>query len=137
MDYHSIYGNAEQAWYDEDGAGFGSPGPKADILKVVPSLNMQEICDYAKSQGVRIHLWTNWKPLYAKIDEAFAQFEKWGIAGMMIDFMDRDDQEMIRIQEEFLAKAAKHHLFVQFHGACKPSGLNRTYPNEFTRDGYA
>ena len=135
LDYHSIYGNAEQAWYDEDGAGFGSPGPKADILKVVPSLNMQEICDYAKSQGVRIHLWTNWKPLYAKIDEAFAQFEKWGIAGMMIDFMYRDDQEMIRIQEEFLAKAAKHHLFVQFHGACKPSGLNRTYPNEFTREG--
>lgn len=135
LDYHSIYGNAEQAWYDKDGAGFGSPGPKADILKVVPSLNMQEICDYAKSQGVRIHLWTNWKPLYAKIDEAFAQFEKWGIAGMMIDFMDRDDQEMIRIQEEFLAKAAKHHLFVQFHGACKPSGLNRTYPNEFTREG--
>ena len=135
LDYHSIYGNAEQAWYDEDGAGFGSPGPKADILKVVPSLNMQEICDYAKSQGVRIHLWTNWKPLYAKIDEAFAQFEKWGIAGMMIDFMDRDDQEMIRIQEEFLAKAAKHHLFVQFHGACKPSGLNRTYPNELTREG--
>lgn len=135
LDYHSIYGNAEQAWYDEDGAGFGSPGPKADILKVVPSLNMQEICDYAKSQGVRIHLWTNWKPLYAKIDEAFAQFEKWGIAGMMIDFMDRDDQEMIRIQEEFLAKAAKHHLFVQFHGACKLSGLNRTYPNEFTREG--
>jgi len=53
----------------------------------------------------------------------------------MIDFMDRDDQEMIRIQEEFLAKAAKHHLFVQFHGACKPSGLSRTYPNEFTREG--
>ncbi len=135
LDYHSIYGNAEQAWYDEDGFGFGSPGPKADILKVIPSLNMQEICDYARSKGVRIHLWTNWKPLYAKIDEAFAQFEKWGVAGMMIDFMDRDDQEMIRIQEEFLAKAAKHHLFVQFHGACKPSGLNRTYPNEFTREG--
>ena len=58
LDYHSIYGNAEQAWYDEDGAGFRFSGPKADILKVVPSLNMQEICDYAKSQGVRIHLWT-------------------------------------------------------------------------------
>lgn len=135
FNYHSIYGNAEQAWYDEDGAGFSSPGPKADILKVVPSLDMQSICDYARSKGIRIHLWTNWKPLYAKIDEAFAQFEKWGIAGMMIDFMDRDDQEMIRIQEEFLEKAAKHHLFVQFHGACKPSGLHRTYPNEFTREG--
>lgn len=49
--------------------------------------------------------------------------------------MDRDDQEMIRIQEEFLKMAAKYHLFVQFHGASKPSGLNRTFPNEFTREG--
>lgn len=53
----------------------------------------------------------------------------------MIDFMDRDDQEMIRIQEEFLQAAARHKLFVQFHGSSKPSGLVRTYPNEFTREG--
>jgi alpha-glucosidase len=96
---------------------------------------MKYICDYAKSQGVGIHVWTNWKALYAKLDEALAQFEKWGISGMMVDFMDRDDQEMINIQEEILAKAATHHLFVQFHGSCKPSGLHRTYPNEFTREG--
>ena len=90
---------------------------------------MQEICDYAKSQGVQIHLWTSWKPLYAKIDEAFALFEKWGVVGMMIDFMDRDDQEMIRIQEEFLAKAAKHHLFVQFHGSVSHLDYIGPYPN--------
>ena len=42
---------------------------------------------------------------------------------------------MIKIQEEILSKAAKHHLFIQFHGSSKPSGLNRTYPNEFTREG--
>ena len=114
LDFHSIYGYAEQPWYTDDGTWFGFPGENSDITKPVSSLNMQEICDYAKSQGVQIHLWTNWKPLYAKIDEAFALFEKWGVVGMMIDFMDRDDQEMIRIQEEFLAKAAKHHLFVQF-----------------------
>lgn len=135
LDFHSIYGYAEQPWYTDDGVWFGFPGKNSDITKPVSSLNMQEICDYAKSQGIRIHLWTNWKPLYAKIDEAFALFEKWGVAGMMIDFMDRDDQEMIRIQEEFLEKAAKHHLFVQFHGSSKPSGLHRTYPNEFTREG--
>ena len=135
LDFHSIYGYAEQPWYTDDGPWFGFPGENSDITKPVSSLNMQEICDYAKSQGVQIHLWTNWKPLYAKIDEAFALFEKWGVVGMMIDFMDRDDQEMIRIQEEFLAKAAKHHLFVQFHGSSKPSGLHRTYPNEFTREG--
>ena len=135
LDFHSIYGYAEQPWYTDDGTWFGFPGENSDITKPVSSLNMQEICDYAKSQGVQIHLWTNWKPLYAKIDEAFALFEKWGVVGMMIDFMDRDDQEMIRIQEEFFAKAAKHHLFVQFHGSSKPSGLHRTYPNEFTREG--
>ena len=135
IDFASIYGYAEQPWYTDDGTWFGFPGENSDITKPVSSLNMQEICDYAKSQGVQIHLWTNWKPLYAKIDEAFALFEKWGVVGMMIDFMDRDDQEMIRIQEEFLAKAAKHHLFVQFHGSSKPSGLHRTYPNEFTREG--
>lgn len=135
LDFHSIYGYAEQPWYTDDGTWFGFPGENSDITKPVSSLNMQEICDYAKSQGVQIHLWTNWKPLYAKIDEAFALFEKWGVVGMMIDFMDRDDQEMIRIQEDFLAKAAKHHLFVQFHGSSKPSGLHRTYPNEFTREG--
>jgi alpha-glucosidase len=69
------------------------------------------------------------------LDSAFAIFEKWGISGMMVDFMDRDDQQMVNIQTEMLEKAAKHHLHIQFHGAYKPTGLNRTYPNEFTREG--
>ena len=73
--------------------------------------------------------------LYPKIDEAFAQFEAWGIEGMMVDFMDRDDQEMVNIQEEMLKKAADHKLHIQFHGVFKPTGLSRTYPNEFTREG--
>jgi alpha-glucosidase len=135
LQYHSIYGYAEQPWYVDDGFDFGTPGPNADVTRSIKPLDMQYICNYAKSQGVGIHVWVNWKALYAKLDMALAQFETWGISGMMVDFMDRDDQEMINIQEEILAKAAKHHLFIQFHGACKPSGLHRTYPNEFTREG--
>ncbi len=54
---------------------------------------------------------------------------------MMVDFMDRDDQEMVNIQTAILQKAAQHHLHIQFHGAYKPTGLSRTYPNEFTREG--
>jgi alpha-glucosidase len=73
--------------------------------------------------------------LYPKLDTAFALFEKWGLQGMMVDFMDRDDQEMVNIQTEMLEKAAKHRLHIQFHGAYKPTGLHRTYPNEFTREG--
>jgi alpha-glucosidase len=49
--------------------------------------------------------------------------------------MDRDDQQMVNIQTEMLEKAAQHHLHIQFHGAYRPTGLNRTYPNEFTREG--
>lgn len=135
LDYHSIYGFAETPWYTDNGFDFGNPGTAFDITKPIASLDMKAICDYAKSQGVGIHVWLNWKALYAKIDEAFTKFQEWGVSGMMVDFMDRDDQEMIRIQEEILAKAAKHHLFIQFHGSSKPSGLNRTYPNEFTREG--
>lgn len=135
LQYHSIYGYAEQPWYVDDGFNFSKPGPHVDVCKSIAPLDMKYICDYAKSKGVGIHVWVNWKALYAKLDEAFVQFEEWGIAGMMVDFMDRDDQEMIRIQEEILEKAAKHHLFIQFHGSSKPSGLNRTYPNEFTREG--
>jgi alpha-glucosidase len=96
---------------------------------------MKEVCDYAHSKGVDVRVWVHWAALYPKIDAAFAQFEKWGLSGMMIDFMDRDDQQMVNIQTEMLEKAAKHHLHVQFHGAYKPTGLHRTYPNEFTREG--
>ena len=54
---------------------------------------------------------------------------------MMVDFMDRDDQQMVNMQNEILEKAAKHKLHIQFHGAYKPTGLHRTWPNEFTREG--
>ena len=135
LDFHSIYGYAETPWYKDDGFNFGAVGPNVDITKPIAPLNMPFICNYAQEQGVGIHVWLNWRALYPKIDEAFALFQEWGIKGMMVDFMDRDDQEMIRIQEEILAKAAKHHLFIQFHGSSKPSGLHRTYPNEFTREG--
>lgn len=134
LQFHSIYGYSLQPWYLDDGMNFGTPGPHTDVTKSVASLNMPEICEYAKSKNVGIHLWVNWKALYPQLEEAFALYEKWGIKGLMVDFMDRDDQEMINIQEEILQKAGNHHLFIQFHGCSKPSGLSRTYPNEFTRE---
>jgi alpha-glucosidase len=92
-------------WYSNDGAGF-VPGPHADVTKPVPGLDMQQICDYAKSKAVGIRVWVYWSALYRQIDSAFVQFEKWGIKGMMVDFMDRDDQQMVNIQTEILEKAA-------------------------------
>jgi alpha-glucosidase len=135
IQYSSVIGYGGVAWYKSDATGYGEVGPNTDVTQTVPSLNMQQVCDYAKQKGVGIHVWVNWKAIYPNLDKAFTQFEKWGIKGMMIDFLDRDDQEMVKIQVEMLKKAAEHKLFVQFHGAYKPTGLNRTYPNEFTREG--
>ena len=135
LDAHGIYGYAETPWYYDDNFNFGWAGPNADITRPIPCLNMPRIADYAKSKGVGIHLWVHWRPLYDKLEEAFALYEKWGVKGLMVDFLDRDDQEMIRIQEDILKVAAKHRLFIQFHGSSKPSGLTRTYPNDFTREG--
>lgn len=134
IEYHSVVEYGLHQWYTDDGVGF-QPGPNSDVTKPVPGLDMKEVCDYAHSQGVGVRVWVQWAALYPKLDAAFAKFEQWGLSGMMIDFMDRDDQEMVNIQTEMLEKAARHHLHVQFHGAYKPTGLNRTYPNEFTREG--
>ena len=135
LQYHSIYGYAEQPWYFDPAMDFSNPDPSADVTKPIRTLDMDYIGKYAASKGVGLHLWVNWRPFYNQIDQALPLFESWGVKGMMVDFMDRDDQEMIRIQEEILRKCAAHGIFIQFHGACKPSGLNRTYPNEFTREG--
>lgn len=134
IQYHSVVEYGLHQWYVDDGIGF-QPGPGADVTKPVPGLDMKEICDYAHSVGVGVRVWVHWAALYPKLDTAFALFEKWGLSGMMVDFMDRDDQQMVNIQNEILQKAAKHHLHIQFHGAYKPTGLHRTWPNEFTREG--
>jgi alpha-glucosidase len=49
--------------------------------------------------------------------------------------MDRDDQEMVNFYERLVRKAAEMHMTVDFHGAYKPTGLRRTYPNLLTREG--
>jgi alpha-glucosidase len=134
ISYHSVVEYGLHQWYMDDGVGF-QPGPHADVTTPVPGLNMKEICDYAKSVGVGVRVWVHFYALYPKLDSAFALFEQWGLQGMMVDFMDRDDQQMVNMQTEILEKAAKHHLHIQFHGAYKPTGLSRTYPNEFTREG--
>lgn len=134
IDYHTVIGYGGTAWYKNDGISY-APGPHSDVTTPVPGLDMKAICDYAREKGVGIRVWVHWQALYPNIDKAFDQFQRWGLKGMMVDFMDRDDQEIVNIQTEILQKAAGHHLHIQFHGAYKPTGLSRTYPNELTREG--
>ena len=79
-------------------------------------------------------LWMPWTAVDKQIEDAFPLYEKWGIAGVKVDFMNRDDQQMVNFYEKVVQKAAQHHLVVDFHGAFKPTGLRRTYPNLLVRE---
>jgi alpha-glucosidase len=96
---------------------------------------MPELLRYAKSKNVKIWLWAHWTDVNRQMDEAFPLYERWGIAGVKIDFMNRDDQWMVDFYERVAKNAAAHHLMIDFHGAYKPDGLRRTYPNVVTREG--
>lgn len=117
-------------WYGE----YNKPG--ADITKVAPQLNMPEILAYAKKKNVRCWLWLYYTDVNrTDFEKACALYESWGIAGVKIDFMDSDDQQMVNWYHRTVKTAAKHHLMVDFHGAYKPDGFRRTYPNLVTREG--
>jgi alpha-glucosidase len=122
--YHSLDG-LDIAWY---GGPIQPRGP-TDVTRAAPSIDLPEILRYAKAKGVRLRLWMHWEALKPQIDEAFRTYERWGIEGVMVDFMDRDDQEMVRFYHEMAEKAARHHLTLTLHGAYKPTGMERTWPN--------
>jgi alpha-glucosidase len=134
--YHAISSvSGNRPWYVQRDPGFAEPQPDTDILTPRPDIGLPRILEYAEVKGVGIRLWVNWKPLKDKVDEAFAAYEGWGVKGLMIDFMDRDDQEMVEWQERTIRAAARHKLHIQFHGSYKPSGEQRTFPNLFNREG--
>lgn len=115
---------------------YGDPlNPNADITQVVPEIDMPEVIRFAKERNVKILLWLRWNHVDRQMEQAFPLYEKWGVAGVKIDFMMRDDQEMVNWYRRIVKKAAEHHLVVDFHGAYKPTGLRRTYPNLLTREG--
>lgn len=106
----------------------------ADITQIDPSIDMPELLRYAKEKHVKIWLWAHWTSVDKYMEQAFPLFEKWGIAGVKIDFMDRDDQGMVNWYRHVADLAAQHHLMIDFHGAFKPDGMRRTYPNVLTRE---
>jgi alpha-glucosidase len=108
---------------------------RVDLTKSIAAIDIPMLVEYAKSKNVRIWLWAHFRDMNDQMDLAFAQFEKWVIAGAKIDFMDRTDQWMVNWYRTAAKKAAEHHLMVDFHGAFKPDGMRRTYPNVLTREG--
>ena len=97
-------------------------------------LNIPELVKYAEQKGVKVWLWVHWESLNARMEEAMSLYEDWGVVGIKVDFMSRDDQWMVDWYHKVLEKAASHKLMVNFHGCYKPTGIRRTWPNLMTRE---
>ncbi len=128
IDFASRYGIEyiilDEGWYQ-----------LGDLMKVSPDIDVEEIVAYGEQKNVGVILWVVWKTLDDQLDEALDVFEQWGIKGLKVDFMQRDDAWMVNYYYKIAREAAARHMLVDFHGAHKPSGLRRAYPNVLTFEG--
>jgi len=116
------------------------PGKDAWVL-------LKELCTYAADRGVGIFVWKRWRTGKTEgitmqgLDnrrmrrEFFQRCKEAGVAGVKIDFMDSESKERIDYYTNVLREAADYELMINFHGANKPTGESRTWPNEISREG--
>ena len=107
----------------------------SDLFKINPEIDMEEISSYAKMQGISLSMWTLASTLDRQLEPALKQFKKWGVDFIMTDFMDRDDQKMVNFYHRIARACAAEKIMIMFHGAFKPAGFSRTWPNAITREG--
>jgi alpha-glucosidase len=124
----------DDGWYVNSGAGqFLNPG--ADPTQPIPAVNMPMLVDYARARKVDLIVWIHWALLDRDMDRILDQVERWGIKGIKVDFMNRDDQDMVGFYHRLAAATARRRLLLDLHGATHPWGLTRTYPNFVTQEG--
>jgi alpha-glucosidase len=112
--------------------GWSNPG---DLFKINPEIDMAGLAAHAAEKKVGLVLWCVWLTLDRQMDKALDQFANWGVRGIKVDFMDRDDQKMVGFYWRCAEAAARRRLIVDFHGAHLPAGLYRAYPNVLTSEG--
>ena len=130
IDFASRYG-IEYVILDEGWA----VNKKADLFNVVPEIDIAQLVEYGAQRNVGIVLWAGYWAFNRDMEKVCEHYSKIGVKGWKIDFMDRDDQMMVDFYRRAAQTAAKYHQFVDFHGAFKPSGQNRTYPNILNFEG--
>lgn len=106
-----------------------------DLLLQKPTVDVPHLVKYAEVKGVKIVLWAVWHTLDRQMEQALDQFVEWGIAGVKVDFIDRDDQYAINFYERAARETAKRKLLLNIHGCSKPTGLHRMYPNVINYEG--
>lgn len=120
------YGSAPNSW---------EALPTTDIARAEDGIDMPELVRYAAARNVDLLLWTHWKHLDARMNHVFDTYTRWGIKGIKVDYMDRDDQDIVAFYQRTAQATAQRKLLLNMHGAYGPAGLQRTYPNFITQEG--
>ncbi len=130
IDFASRYG-IEYVILDEGWA----VNKQADLFQVVPEIDLPMLVDYARERNVGIILWAGYYAFDRDMERVCQHYSEMGVKGFKIDFMDRDDQIVTNFYRRAAEMCAKYHLVVDFHGAFKPAGFTRTYPNVLNFEG--
>lgn len=130
IDFASEYG-IEYVILDEGWA----VNKEADMFNVIPEIDIYELVEYADNKGVGIVLWAGYYAIERDMEEICKYYSELGVKGFKVDFIDRDDQKAVNFYYKMAETAAKYNLIIDFHGAYKPTGLNRTFPNVLNFEG--
>ena len=130
IDFASQYG-IEYVILDEGWA----VNKKADLFQVIPEIDLEELVRYGAERNVGLVLWAGYAAMDKDMERVCKHYSEMGIKGFKVDFMDGDDQMIVDFYYRMAETAARYHLFIDFHGAYKPTGLNRTYPNVLNHEG--
>lgn len=106
-----------------------------NIKEANPDLDIKELMAYGKSKNVGIILWCLWNPIDAEMDAILDIYSKLGAKGIKVDFMARSEQYMVNFYERAAKACADRKMLIDFHGAFKPSGMARAYPNIIGHEG--
>jgi alpha-glucosidase len=135
ISYHSLTAHENDIWYGRSKYGIGNT---SDLDPTTPhkELYFEKMLEYAKDKNIGIRLWLHYD-VFEKHDmnSILDQFQKWGIKGFMFDFIQRDDQKAVNLCLELIKQCSIRHIEVNMHGAYKPTGLRRTYPNLSNKEG--
>lgn len=108
---------------------------QADLMQVVPEIDLPALVKYADAKGVGIVLWAGYQAFNRDMEKVCKHYAQMGVKGFKVDFMDRDDQPMTEFVWRAAETCARYHLLLDLHGMYKPAGFNRTWPNVLNFEG--
>lgn len=116
----------DEGWYNT---------ASGDLLDIVPAINLPALVKYGQQKGVDIVLWMVFNCLDENLETVCKTYSEMGVKGFKIDFLDRHDQTAVEMAYRITECAARHHIFVDYHGFWKPTGMSRTFPNLMNYEG--